>query len=414
MMVLSRFLSTSLALVGIVFCAAAAADVGGAEHLIDIIPQSRGSFDVDTFTVMGDIDLDGISSSIADFAALMAFFSNVCIIDPGPWPPPEMIAQSDINCDSLVLSVADLVALFHVILGEIEPCYGGVGVPPGDVQPEIFQTSASQAYAIEVQNTQLIAVDTGWVDVVVAAGTESFCAFQFHLEYDTNGIELLDVVIGEAFSEWDVFSFHDSISGTIADLRLAGHADDPDTVEINLTLPPLPVTLARLKFGFTTPDSEVVKDINFVWGYCGDNALAVSDSTQECGFFWPHYLAVSQEVFDAEGNNITGTSERYGGADDVCLSGGPSSQPVRFIDFSSGRLNYDPSCCQGIAGNVDGVGEVNVADLTYLVDFLFFSGAEPPCPEESDVDGSGATNVADLTYLVEYLFFSGPPPPPCP
>jgi len=39
---------------------------------------------------------------------------------------------------------------------------------------------------------------------------------------------------------------------------------------------------------------------------------------------------------------------------------------------------------------------------------VFFDGPPPPCPEEGDVDGSGAINVADLTYLVDFLFFDGP------
>ena len=74
------------------------------------------------------------------------------------------------------------------------------------------------------------------------------------------------------------------------------------------------------------------------------------------------------------------------------------------------------TCCNhdGIRGDVDGNSSINVADLTYLVDYLFFGGSAPPCPEEGDVDGSGAINVADLTYLVEYLFFGGPAPAPCP
>ncbi len=64
-------------------------------------------------------------------------------------------------------------------------------------------------------------------------------------------------------------------------------------------------------------------------------------------------------------------------------------------------------CCMGMRGNVDGdPGEaINVADLTYLVDHLFFNGPEPPCLEEGDVTGDGALNVADLTCFVDYLFF---------
>ena len=72
----------------------------------------------------------------------------------------------------------------------------------------------------------------------------------------------------------------------------------------------------------------------------------------------------------------------------------------------------DFGCCEQ-RGDVDHSGTINVADLTYLVDFLFFGGPAPPCEEEGDVDGSAAINVADLTYLVEYLFFEGPAPPPC-
>ncbi len=69
-------------------------------------------------------------------------------------------------------------------------------------------------------------------------------------------------------------------------------------------------------------------------------------------------------------------------------------------------------CCQN-RGDADGSGAVNVADLTYMVNYLFKGGPAPVCPEEGDADGSGATNVADLTYLVNYLFKGGPPPPPC-
>ncbi len=78
------------------------------------------------------------------------------------------------------------------------------------------------------------------------------------------------------------------------------------------------------------------------------------------------------------------------------------------------------SCCQN-RGNADGVigvgGPIDVADLSYLVDYLFRGGAEPPCFEEGNVDGltgpGGGIDVADLSYLVDYLFRGGPEPPPC-
>ncbi len=88
-----------------------------------------------------------------------------------------------------------------------------------------------------------------------------------------------------------------------------------------------------------------------------------------------------------------------------------------FFDKGSACCNDD-----GIRGNADGLssagGEVDVADLTYLVAYLFQAGPEPPCLDEGNVDGTvgagGPVDVADLTYLVSYLFLGGPSPAPCP
>jgi hypothetical protein len=63
-----------------------------------------------------------------------------------------------------------------------------------------------------------------------------------------------------------------------------------------------------------------------------------------------------------------------------------------------------------LCGDIDNSGGVDVADLTYLVDYLFRGGPAPAVPEAADVDGSGGIDVADLTYLVDYLFRGGPEP----
>lgn len=63
-----------------------------------------------------------------------------------------------------------------------------------------------------------------------------------------------------------------------------------------------------------------------------------------------------------------------------------------------------------LAGDVDLAGSVNIADVTYLVAYLFFDGAPPPVLNSADVNGSCEINVEDLTYLVAYIFQGGPPP----
>jgi len=68
---------------------------------------------------------------------------------------------------------------------------------------------------------------------------------------------------------------------------------------------------------------------------------------------------------------------------------------------------------QFLCGDTDGDGQLNVADVTYLVGFLFLGGPAPTPWEAADCDLSGEINVADLTYLVSYLFQGGLVPLPC-
>lgn len=54
-----------------------------------------------------------------------------------------------------------------------------------------------------------------------------------------------------------------------------------------------------------------------------------------------------------------------------------------------------------VAGDVDGNGKVDVADITALIDVMLLgTGAGNPA---ADVDGNGVVNVADITALIDYL-----------
>jgi hypothetical protein len=65
--------------------------------------------------------------------------------------------------------------------------------------------------------------------------------------------------------------------------------------------------------------------------------------------------------------------------------------------------------CGDIDGNLADL--VDIADLVYLVDYMFNGGPEPPIPGAVDVDGSGGElNIADLVYLVDFMFNDGPSP----
>jgi subtilisin family serine protease len=88
------------------------------------------------------------------------------------------------------------------------------------------------------------------------------------------------------------------------------------------------------------------------------------------------------------------------------------TSPAPFWRYNRRLNNVGPiSDTAWVCGDVDGNSAgPNVADLSYLVDYLFFGGTPPPVMEAANVDGEGGINVADLTYLVDYLFFGGPEP----
>lgn len=73
-------------------------------------------------------------------------------------------------------------------------------------------------------------------------------------------------------------------------------------------------------------------------------------------------------------------------------------------------------CIRPMSGNVDydALDQIDIADLTFLVDHLFINNPPLPCPDEANVDGSPQIDIADLTTLVDYLFGSEQPPTDCP
>jgi hypothetical protein len=61
-------------------------------------------------------------------------------------------------------------------------------------------------------------------------------------------------------------------------------------------------------------------------------------------------------------------------------------------------------------GDVNASGaQPDIADLTYLVYYMFQSGPPPVYYNLGNVNGVGTIDIADLTYLVAYMFKSGPP-----
>ncbi|MCH7948294.1 MAG: hypothetical protein IIC66_10905, partial [candidate division Zixibacteria bacterium] len=98
-----------------------------------------------------------------------------------------------------------------------------------------------------------------------------------------------------------------------------------------------------------------------------------------------------------------------------------SNDGFGWSEFSNTMVAYigaGSPCCVGRRGDMNGddsMGDPNILDLTYIVDFIFRGGVPPLCFEEGDTNGDcNSGNIVDLTFLVDYIFRGGPPPDACP
>lgn len=156
--------------------------------------------------------------------------------------------------------------------------------------------------------------------------------------------------------------------------------------------------------------------------------------------YMKHYNPGYQATFVLTAGNLSTDSLLYAGAGPVLrvfCSAGPDAEVGQSVELTvDGYSIYDPgffgdkidylpelrngsltcmSCCVSARGNVDGDESdiCDIADLIYLVSYMFSGGPEPPCLKETDVDANGSIDVGDLTFLVSYMFSGGFPPQPC-
>ena len=95
---------------------------------------------------------------------------------------------------------------------------------------------------------------------------------------------------------------------------------------------------------------------------------------------------------------------------------------VGFVFSSDNQYTYDgegfyiddvrvgPKRGAWMAGDVTGDLVVDIADVVFLINYLYKFGPAPDPPERGDLNGDSEVTLADIVYLINYLYRAGPPP----
>jgi Dockerin type I domain len=135
-------------------------------------------------------------------------------------------------------------------------------------------------------------------------------------------------------------------------------------------------------------------------------------------------LTYSYEVYDDElltelVAQITGIPEGGGGTTSWQLPGVVPDENdyfwrVRGYDgFEYGGWSQTASFfirAPYLCGDASGDESVNVADVVYLINYVFKGGPSPVPPEAGDANCDSSVNVADAVFLINYVFKGGPEP----
>jgi hypothetical protein len=91
------------------------------------------------------------------------------------------------------------------------------------------------------------------------------------------------------------------------------------------------------------------------------------------------------------------------------ITGSSTSYPT-YQDWIGGETDAVVTTVPYVCGDVTCDGEVDIADVMYLINYLFIGGSAPNPLVAGDANSDGVVDVADVMRLINYLFMEGSPP----
>jgi hypothetical protein len=97
---------------------------------------------------------------------------------------------------------------------------------------------------------------------------------------------------------------------------------------------------------------------------------------------------------------------------DITFNPSPSTSGNMYVTVT--KHNYIPYQQEidisHLRGDVNADGLIDIADVVYLINYLFIDGPPPDPLEAGDANCDGVVDIADVVYLINYLFTEGPSP----
>jgi uncharacterized delta-60 repeat protein len=122
--------------------------------------------------------------------------------------------------------------------------------------------------------------------------------------------------------------------------------------------------------------------------------------------------------YDSSGNECW--VRRYNSPDNLidqatalAVDGSGSVYITGFSQQTSGYYNYDYATIkyvQFLRGDANKDSKVSLADIVYLINYLFKFGPTPEPIQSGDANCDGKVSLGDIVYLINYLFKFGPAP----
>jgi hypothetical protein len=108
---------------------------------------------------------------------------------------------------------------------------------------------------------------------------------------------------------------------------------------------------------------------------------------------------------------LTGSTDASG---DITFTPSPSAEGSMYVTVT--KHNYLPYQQQVnvtgyyMIGDANGDYVVDIADVVFLINYLFVGGPAPVPLDAGDANCDGVVDAADVIHLINYLFVAGPPP----